>query len=93
MKEENEIIVVSPKELQDIFENAVKDQLDKIKKGDYGKPLSEYLTIDDLSKLLNTDRSTIYAWTRRGILQSYGIGRRIYFKRIEIDKALIKLDK
>ena len=93
MKEENEIIVVSPKELQNVVENAVKDQLDKIKKGEYGEPLSEYLTIAELSKLLNINRATIYTWTRKGILQSYGIGRRVYFKRIEIDKALIKLDK
>lgn len=93
MEKENKIKVVSSKELQGIVENAVKAQLDQLKKEDKSKPISEYLTIAELSKLLNINRMTIYRWTRKGILQSYGIGQRVYFKRIEIEEALVKLKK
>lgn len=50
----------------------------------------ELLTRKETCHLLKINLSTLWAWKRSGKINSYSIGNRVYFKRSEIDKALIK---
>ena len=57
------------------------------------KSPTEYLTRNEVSKLLSVDLSTVHNYTKKGLLQSYQIGSRVYYKRNEIENALVKLKK
>ena len=52
----------------------------------------QYLTREEVSELLKISLSTIHNWTKRGILQAYQIGGRIYLKASDIECSMIKLE-
>ena len=83
------------------FENRFETKLNNFKESlltDLKKQLDlklpeEYLTRQEVAKLLKVHVSTIDDWTSRGKLTRYGIyGRRALYKRSEVDSSLIPLD-
>lgn len=56
------------------------------------KQPEEYLTRQDVAKLLKVNISTVSNWKNEGVINAYGIGGRVYYKRSEIDKAMIKIN-
>jgi excisionase family DNA binding protein len=52
----------------------------------------QYLTREEVSELFKISLSTIHNWTKRGILQPYQIGGRVYFKASDIECSMIKLE-
>ena len=44
-----------------------------------------------LAKKLEIDPSSLHNWVKKGVLQPYQIGGKIYFKMDEVEKAMIKL--
>lgn len=53
-------------------------------------PQSEYITRREVAKLFKISLVTVHDWTKKGILQAYKIGKRVYFKPSEVEKALVK---
>ena len=53
--------------------------------------LPEYLTRKDVSELLQISLMTVDNWTLTGVLKAYRLGRRVYFKRSEIEASLIAI--
>lgn len=53
----------------------------------------QLLTREQTAKLLSIDLSTLWSWTKAGKLKSYGIGSRVFYKRSQIEDALIPLQK
>ena len=53
----------------------------------------QYLTREEVSELFKISLSTIHNWTKRGILQPYQIGGRVYFKASDIESSMIKLER
>lgn len=51
----------------------------------------EYLTRNEVSKMLKIDLSTLWSWSKKGKLKSYGIQGRVYYKRAEVEAALTEL--
>lgn len=47
-----------------------------------------YLTISDVEKLVEADRSTIYRWARRGMLVTTALGRAVYFDAASVQALL-----
>ena len=43
--------------------------------------------------MLKIDLSSLHNWKKRGILQAYQIGGRVYYKRDEVELAIVKLKK
>lgn len=52
------------------------------------KEPTEYLTRNEVCKLLKIDLSTLHRWRTEKIIPSYGVGNRVYFKRQEIDEII-----
>lgn len=82
---------------QILLHNATPEQLTKsiiegIKSiiADNKKPEhhTEFLTREDVCKLLKIDKSTLWSWTKKGRLKSYGIGARVYYKLNELEEAI-----
>lgn len=46
----------------------------------------------ETAQLLKISLTTLYYWTKKGKIPAYSIQNRIYYKRSEIEKALIKIN-
>lgn len=88
-----QFIQVTPEQLQNAIIEGVKLQLNEFKKHFQPKEPNEYLTRLEVSKLLKIDLSSVHNWTKKGLLQSYQIGGRVYYKRKEVENAIVKLNK
>ena len=73
--------------------NYIDKKFDELKKSFQPKEPTEFLTRQEVSSLLKIDLSSVHNWCKRKILQSYQIGGRVYFKRSEVENAIIKLNK
>ncbi len=51
------------------------------------------LSREEAAKYLQVDLSTLWRWTKDGDLTSYGLGNRVYYKKSEIDHALLVINK
>ncbi|MDP9961103.1 MULTISPECIES: helix-turn-helix domain-containing protein [Chryseobacterium] len=54
------------------------------------KEPTEYLTRNEVCKLLKIDLSTLHRWRKDKTIPSYGFGNRVYFKRAEVDQIINK---
>ena len=89
---ELQFIQITPEALQDAILDGVKTQLELLKKDFQPKDPTEYLTRQQVAKMLHIDLSTLHTWTKKVKLNSYGIVGRVYYKRNEIEQALIKIN-
>ena len=91
MKKSTLIHEVTPDQITSLFEG-LQNQLSEIKDNLQPKEPTEYLSRNEVAKLLKCDLSSLWAWTKKGKLKSYGIGNRIYYKRTEVESAIIPLN-
>lgn len=82
---------ITPEEFQNIILEGVKKQLEQLKRDFQPKQPNEYMTRQEVANMLKIDLSSIYNWTKKGKLTPYGIGGRVYYKRQEIEEAIIRL--
>jgi hypothetical protein len=88
-----QFIQLSPEtDLIAIFEG-VKLQFDDLKKHFQLKEPTEFLTRQEVAKMLKVDISTIHNWSKRGILKPVGIGARVYFRREDLNNSIVELKK
>ena len=83
---------VSPEQITSLFEG-LQNQLTELKQNLQPKQPTELLTRNEVAELLKVDLSTLWNWQNKGKITPYGIGNRVYFKRAEIESALINLGK
>lgn len=88
-----QFIQITPDQLQTAIIDGVKVHLNELKKSFQPKEPTEYLTRSEVADLLKINLSTLHYWTRKGRLTSYGIGSRIYYKRKEVEEAIVKLNQ
>lgn len=86
-----QILGITPEQLRTAISSDLKNQLDEIKRNFEPKRPTEFLTRSETSALLKINLSTLYLWTKKGKLQSYGISGKVYYKRSEVESALIEL--
>jgi len=88
-----QFIQITPEELKNEILTGIKEQLEELKKEYKPKEPSKYLTRNEVAQMLSVDLSTLWNWSKKGKLTPYGIGNRVYYKREDIDKAIIQLNK
>lgn len=86
-----QFIQVTPEQLQSSIIEGVKAQIDELKKNWQPKEPTQYMSRHALAEWLKVDISTIHNWTTKGVLKKYAIGGRVYYKRTEVEKAIIEL--
>ena len=69
----------------------LQNQINELKQHYEPKQPTELLTRNEVAELLKCNLTTIWLWCKKGKLKPYGIGNRVYFKRSEIELALINL--
>lgn len=55
--------------------------------------LKDYITGLEVADLLGCNYSTIFYWTKKGKLVKHCIGNRAYYKRSEVESAIITIGK
>ncbi len=85
------MVGISPQQLQDAISNDVKNQLEELKESFQPKSPEELLTRTETAELLKINLSTVHNWTKKGRLKPYGMGGKVYYKRSEVESALIEL--
>ena len=84
---------LNPEQLVQLFDEVVTLKFNDFKKHFQPKTPDEYLGRSEVAKMLKVDISTIHNWTVKNILTSYQIGRRVLYKRSEVENAIVKLNK
>jgi hypothetical protein len=51
----------------------------------------ELMTLEEVASYFKKHQDTIITWTKKKILKKYGIGRAIFYKRREVENAVIPL--
>jgi predicted DNA-binding transcriptional regulator AlpA len=77
----NEII---QKQIQD----GIKTHFGNLEDSQSSNTENKYLTRRDVIELLSISYVTLHDWCKKGILNSYRIGNRVYFRSEEISYAL-----
>jgi excisionase family DNA binding protein len=55
--------------------------------------MTDWLTLDELSRYLKTPKSTLYKLCRRGVLTAHKLGKRLLFDRDEVDRHIKTIRK
>lgn len=83
---------VTPEQITSLFEG-LQNQIKELQKDFEPKQPTEFLTRNEVAELLKCDLSTLWSWVKKGKLLTYGISNRVYFKRSDIENALVCLGK
>ncbi len=93
-KELIQIENISVEELTEIIAEKLVDKLEKkIATLISNQNDDELLTRTETAKILKVELTTLWSWTKKGKITAYGIGNRVYYKRGEIMKSLIILNR
>lgn len=83
---------IDPQDFKKEILDDLKSFLQELKFLQKEEQTSDYLTRQQVAKMLSIDLSTVHNWTKQGKLISHGIGNRVYYKRSEIEQAIVKLN-
>ena len=86
-------IQIAPNELKSLLKESVKQEFKQLKEEILCKTPTQYLTRKQVAKMLDINLTTLNNWTKKRILTSYAIQGRVYYKRDEVEKAIIKLEQ
>ena len=70
----------------------LEEEFRAIKENFQPKEPVELLTREETAQYLKISLSTLWHWSKKGILPSYGIGNRVYYKRSEVESSLIRIN-
>ncbi len=87
-----QFVQTSPEEIQEAILKGVQKEIETLKKEFQPKEPTRYLTRAEVKEMFKVDQVTVYNWTKKGILKSYGISGRVYYKRHEVEQAIIALN-
>jgi excisionase family DNA binding protein len=79
----------TPEQFTKTILDGVKAILDEVTKP---QPQTKYITRENVCQLLKIDKSTLWSWTKKGKLKSYGIGARVYYKLDEVESSIKPLN-
>ena len=93
MGERMQLISLTIQDLENLFGQVIKTELEAVKKHLQPKQPNEYLTRKEVSEMLKIDLSSVHNWSKREILIPHQIGNRVYYKLQEVEDAIVKLKK
>ncbi|WP_454985887.1 helix-turn-helix domain-containing protein [Capnocytophaga bilenii] len=86
-----QITQFTPNELKSLLMEGVQQVINQIREEFQPKTPTQYLTRKQVAKMLDINLTTLNNWTNKGVLISYGIQGRVYYKRDEVERAFIEL--
>lgn len=86
-----QITELTTNELKSLLMKGVQQVVNQIREEFQPKTPTQYLTRKQVAKMLDINLTTLNNWTNKGVLISYGIQGRVYYKRDEVERAFIEL--
>jgi len=85
----------SKEDLKSVINEALKFHIDCLKDTVLNSQtdFSEFLTVHQTAEFFHVSKVTIYQWIKDGLLVSYKMGNRTYFKRSELIEQLLNSQK
>ncbi|UYW02087.1 helix-turn-helix domain-containing protein [Flavobacterium agricola] len=83
-----QIIQVTPEQLKQVVQDAVKIELEQYLKNPEPQKEDELLTREETAELLKVSLATLDRWSKNGKMQPLKIQHKVYFKKSDIEKAL-----
>ena len=85
-------VQVDPEQFKEAILDSIKSQLSDLLRGLQSQLFKEeYLTREEVAKMLKVDISTIHNWSKGGKLQKHCIGNRVFYKRSEIESKILAI--
>tara|TARA_R110001583_G_scaffold114863_1_gene265283 strand:- start:10558 stop:10848 length:291 start_codon:yes stop_codon:yes gene_type:complete len=84
---------VNPQEFKESIISDIRAEFVKLSKNFQPILPPEYLTRQEVAKILKISLVTLSDWNRKGILKPYRLGNLIRYKQSELDQALISINK
>ncbi len=82
---------LSPDEFKESVCSILKELMPQQKKSSGKLPFTEeLLTVEETLKLLKCSKQALWNWRKNGILPSYRLGNRVYYKKSDIFNKLVK---
>lgn len=91
---ENAILLhnLTPSDLEELIRKVVAEQLELFRKNIPTDNPNELLTRAEACILLKINMTTLWNWSKKGRIISYGIGNRVYYKRGELMGSLVRIN-
>jgi hypothetical protein len=83
---------ITSEQLLNLFEKLYSD-IEELQIRMKSKKNDELLTREEVAKYFKCDLSTIHNWTKKGLLISYSVYGRVYYKMTDLELALIPIRK
>lgn len=83
---------LTPEQIESLFAG-LQEQLNELKQNFQPKVPDELLTRNETATFFKCDLSTIHNWSVKGILIPFGICGRVFYKRSDLESALIPFGK
>ncbi len=71
--------------------NEIQNTLNKLMSVKEEQPKTDLLTRKEAAEILKISLVTLYTWTKHNILSAHKIANKVYYKRAEIEKALVQI--
>ena len=83
---------ITPTELTDQISDAVNAKYKSLHSSNEKEEIDELLTVEETLNFLKCSKQALWNWRKNGILPSYRLGNRVYYKKTDIFTKLIKQD-
>lgn len=80
-------------DLKIVISQSISDELQKFKSQTPETNDCELIKIDEVAKMLNVSKVTVFAWKKAGKIPFYRIANKVYFKKNEVIESLKKIEK
>ena len=77
---------MDPEDLQEMIREVVREELKSIS---VHKEEEELIKAEEACSYLKISKVTLYKWIRENKISAYHLGTRLYFKKSNLEKALI----
>jgi predicted DNA-binding transcriptional regulator AlpA len=83
-----QFVQTSPEELKELITSNLKLQLQEFLELYQPQKPKEYLSRNEVAKMLGIDLSTLHNWNKKKILNPVCIGARVYYLRSEVEASI-----
>lgn len=89
-----QLLNITTNDLTNLIKEGIKSELTELKKTLNPESLeSPHLTRRETAKFFGVSLNCLNDWTNKGILKSYKVGQRAYFKRSELMQVMFNQSK
>jgi DNA invertase Pin-like site-specific DNA recombinase len=82
---------MTPEELRQIIKEVIKEELLEVRKQLEENDSEGLLSRKETCEFLKISLTTLWHWTNKGKIDSYGIGNRVYYKKVDLLNSLVLL--